>query len=126
MEVTETDRTVVQRVYEAMQAGPSGENLMLDLFTPDGVLVEPFSGQPRTHTGQDEIRQCYRAMMDMPRPPDFTLTVDRIWMKGDNVVADWTCSSQMMPAPLKGRDDFTIRDGRIERLEISLVGGMPQ
>jgi ketosteroid isomerase-like protein len=120
MELTETTTRLVRQVYEAMQAGSSGEHLMVSLFAPDGILVEPFTGAPRTHVGHEAIRQNFREATSMPRSPDFKLSVDRIWMEGDNVAADWTCTSSAMPAPLKGRDDFVIRDGKIARLEITI------
>ncbi len=121
--LNEEDTNAIQGVYEAMQAGAKGEDRMIDLFAEDGVLVESFSGAPREHRGQAAIRECYRAMMAAPRPADFRLVLDRIDTEGDRILADWTCTASVMPAPLKGQDEYVVRDGRIERLEIRLLGG---
>jgi len=126
MEVQETDKQLVQQVCEAMQAGASGEDLMISLFAPDGVLIEPFGGTVQTHTGHDEIRRRYKLMTEAGRPPDFRLTVDRIWMEGETLMTNWTCTSQVLPAPMKGQDEFLIQDGKIARLEINLLGGPPR
>ncbi len=47
--------------------------------------------------------------------------MERIDLDGDRVRADWTCSSPVFPAPMRGRDLNTIRDGTIARLEVSLL-----
>ena len=62
-------------------------------------------------------------MMATPRPPDFRLVLDRIDTDGGGIAADWTCTASVMPAPLKGRDEYVLKDGKIERLEIRLRGG---
>lgn len=113
----------IRAVYEAMQAGAEGEDRMVGLFAEDGVLVEPFSGAPREHRGRAAIRECYRAMMAAPRPPDFRLTLDRIDAEGDTVAADWTCTASVMPTPMHGRDEYVMKAGQIARLEIRLLGG---
>lgn len=121
--LSEQDTETIRQVYAAMQLGKEGEDQMVGLFTEDGVLVEPFSGAPREHRGQAAIRECYQQMMAAPRPPDFQLALDRIDTEGGRVVADWTCTASVMPAPLKGRDEYVLKDGKIARLEIQLLGG---
>jgi hypothetical protein len=123
MTVAERDIETIQNVCDAMQAGAEGEELMLSLFADDGVLVEPFSGQPTEHVGKAAIREHYRRMTSAPRPLDFTLRLGQISTDGTKVYADWTCTASVMPAPLTGRDEYTMSDGKIERLEISITGG---
>ncbi len=123
MSVTASDRTVVDNLFKAMQAGPSGEQLMMSLFREDAVFVEPFSGQPLTHTGHKAIRASFQQQSAHPLP-DLKLTVDRVDMDGGLVRAEWTCSSSAFPAPMRGYDLFTIENGKIARLEI-VVTSMP-
>jgi hypothetical protein len=121
--LNEQETNTIENVYRAMQAGAEGEDQMISLFTDDGVLVESFSGASREHRGKSEIRDCYRAMMAAPRPPDFRLTLDRIDTEQGRIAADWTCTASVMPEPLKGRDEYVLQDGKIARLEILLLGG---
>jgi ketosteroid isomerase-like protein len=114
---------VVEGLFRAMQAGPGGEHLMLSLFHEDAVFIEPFSGRPVTHSGHDAIRASFRQQTEQPLP-DMQLTLDRVDMDGGLVRAQWTCSSSAFPAPMRGHDLFTIRDGKIARLEI-IVTGVP-
>jgi ketosteroid isomerase-like protein len=117
----DSDAKLVQAVCEAMQAGRDGEEALMALFQPDGVLVEPFSGQPRTHTGHAAIRAAFIEMANQPRPPDFRLHVDRVDRDGDRVRAEWRCTSAVLPAPMCGCDFYTIRDGKIARLEVTIT-----
>lgn len=123
MSVTQSDREVVENLFKAMQAGPTGEQLMMTLFRDDAVFIEPFSGQPVTHSGQAAIRESFQQQTAHPLP-DMKLTLDRIDLDGGIVRADWTCSSSAFPAPMRGHDLFTIREGKIARLEI-VVTSMP-
>ena len=124
MSVGKNEQEVVERMFKAMQAGPDGEEPMVELFTDDAVLVEPFSGQTLTHRGKDAIRESFRGMWADPAP-DMELKMDRVDRDGDRVRADWTCTSPVFPAPMRGYDLFTIRDGRIARLEIVLTDAPP-
>ena len=117
MPVDENDRGVVDRLFKAMQAGPSGEREMMALFSDNAVFVEPFSGMPQTHTGKDAIKTSFQSMWKTPAP-DLKLIVDRVDLDGKNVRAEWTCTSPVFPTPMRGYDLFSIREGLIERLEI--------
>jgi ketosteroid isomerase-like protein len=114
------DRKVVEELYKAMQAGPATEAAIMALFTDDAVLVEPFTGQPRTHSGKADIRDALAAMWQ-GRAPDLVLTLDRIDIDGDSVRAEWTCTSSVLPGPLRGRDCLTVRSGKIAFLEITIT-----
>jgi hypothetical protein len=123
MSVSESDRAVVEGLFKAMQAGSAGEKLMMSLFHEEAAFTEPFSGQPVTHRGHDAIRESFRQQTAHPLP-DMELTLDRVDLDGAAVRAEWTCTSSAFPTPMRGYDLFTIRDGKIERLEI-VVTGMP-
>jgi ketosteroid isomerase-like protein len=101
-----------------MQRGPDGEDDLVALFAEDAVYVEPFSGG--VHEGRDAIRAWLNASW-ADAPPDLALTVERIDAAGDTVETHWTCESPAFARPARGRDRFTIRDGRIARLESRLV-----
>lgn len=118
MPLTEVDRRVVESLFRAMQAGPEGEEEMMSLFAEGATLIEPFSGTPRTHVGKDAIRQAFRESFAEPPPPDMKLVLDRADVDGERVRADWTCTSSVFPAPMKGYDLFTIEEGKIQRLEV--------
>lgn len=122
--VSERDRTVVENLFKAMQAGPAGEEPMMRLFHDDAVFIEPFGGQPETHNGAREIRQSFKAMWEQPLP-DMRLQIDRVDLDGQQVRAEWTCHSSAFPKPMKGHDLFTIRDGKIARLEIIVTDAPP-
>ena len=52
MPVREQHRKVVEEMTRCMQIGPQAEHALLDLFTDDAVLVEPFAGRSPTHAGK--------------------------------------------------------------------------
>jgi ketosteroid isomerase-like protein len=124
MSVSSTDQTIVENLFKAMQKGPSGEADMMSLFADDAVFIEPFSGTPQTHTGKPAIRASFKGMWENP-PPDMRLALDRVDVDGDKVRAEWTCTSPAFPQPMKGLDLFTIRGGKISRLEIVVTGVPP-
>ncbi len=123
MPVTASDRAIVESVLRAMQAGPGGEELMMSLFWDDAVLIEPFSGRPLTHTGKAAIRVNFRQHTAQPLP-NMKLVLDRVDVNGEIVRADWKCTSSAFPAPMRGHDLYTIRNGKVARLEI-VVDSMP-
>ena len=122
--VSAADRAIVDNLFKAMQAGPAGEEQMLSLFHEDAVFIEPFGGQPQTHRGAREIRQSFKGMWEQPLP-DMRLVLDRVDMDGQQLRAEWTCHSSVFPEPMKGHDLFTIRNGKIARLEIVVTSAPP-
>jgi hypothetical protein len=54
-------------------------------------------------------------------PPDLVIHVERIDVVGEVVEATWTCESPIFLEPTRGRDRFTIRGGKIERLESEVL-----
>lgn len=123
MPVKAQDRKIVEDLMRAMQMGPAAFEELLGLFAEDGVLVEPFSGAMQTHTGKPALRASLN-QMSQNRAPDLALALDRVDMDGNAVRAEWTCTSKSMPGPMRGYDLFTIREGKISRLEI-FVTEMP-
>ncbi|MEN0061233.1 MAG: nuclear transport factor 2 family protein [Myxococcota bacterium] len=112
---------VVQAYFHAMQGGPANRAELFALFADDAVYVEPFSGQTLTHEGRAAI-EAYLAASWEQAPPDLELQVDRIDVDGDVVVSEWTCRSPALPVPYRGRDTCTVREGRIQRLEVEPLG----
>jgi hypothetical protein len=112
------DRTVLERYFRAMQRGPDGEEELVALFAADAVYVEPFTGGE--HRGRAAIRDWLHGSW-RDQPPGIRLTVDRIDVVEEVVEATWTCESDAFARPARGRDRFTIRHGRIARLESELI-----
>ena len=114
---------VVNRYFKAMQAGPSDAEALFALFAEDAVYVEPFSAVERrvsmTHTGLSAIKACLRSGWTRT-PPDLRLEVNRVDVDGEVVKSEWTCTSPVFPAPVRGVDVCTVRGGRIIRLEVQL------
>ncbi len=124
MSVAPADRNLIESLYKAMQAGPAGESAMLDLFTEDAVFVEPFGGEPKTHTGLSAIRATFQDMCKEPLP-DMRLQLDRVDLDAGRVRAAWTCYSSAFSEPMRGIDHFTIEHGKIKRLEIIVTHAPP-
>jgi ketosteroid isomerase-like protein len=109
----------VERYLAAMQAGPTGLDELVDLFTEDAVYVEPWTGQTQVHSGRTEIRAFYAAALE--RMPGARLTLDRLDVDGERLRSQWTCEIPMFNGPMRGVDLLTLRDGRIARLETTLT-----
>lgn len=101
-----------------MQLGPEGEEELVSLFTDDAVYIEPFSG--RRHEGKDAIR-TFLASARAAAPPDLRIAIEHVRTDEDRVEATWRCESPVFTKPSRGLDRFTIRDGRIARLETTLL-----
>jgi ketosteroid isomerase-like protein len=108
----------LERYFRAMQRGPEGEAELAALFAEDAVYVEPFSGSE--HVGRDAIRDWLRSSWQ-DQPPGIRITVEQLEVVEHTVEATWVCESDAFATPARGRDRFTIRDGRIARLETELT-----
>lgn len=117
------EQDIVEDVFRAMQQGADGEALMLSLFNDDATFIEPFTGQPRTHQGVDEIRRAYLEST-AESPPGLSLILDRLDKDDNGLRAEWTCTSVVFPTPMRGFDIFRFREGKIQSLEI-VVTEMP-
>jgi SnoaL-like domain len=121
--VDKADRDLVEAHCRAMQMGPAGEDSIVELFADDATYVEPLTSAdhtPRSHVGKAAIREALHQGLQW-NPPDFTITLDRLEIEGDELVSHWTCASAQMPAPMKGKDRYVLKDGKIQRLETQVV-----
>ena len=109
----------VQRYFEAMQRGPDAAEELFELFADDAVYVEPFSGEERTHEGRPAIEACLQQSWKNA-PPDLVLEVNRVDVDGAVVKSEWTCTSPAFPAPVKGKDECVVENGRIQKLVVKL------
>lgn len=106
--------------FRAMQSGAAAAKDMEALFAADAVYVEPFSGKPTEHRGRDAIMRTMRAGWAHPLP-DMTISMDRIDVRGGDITVAWTCRSPALPGGAgRGTNHFTVRDGKITRLETTL------
>ncbi len=114
--MSETPATIAE-FFRAMQAGSAAAHDMERLFGDEAIYVEPFSGQPTTHTGRPAIMAAMRQGWEHPLP-DMTITLDRVDVAGPLVTVAWTCRSPGLPGGAgRGVNEFTLKDGRIARLE---------
>ena len=70
--------------------------------------------------GKADIRRSLYASQQYA-PPDMTLTLDAVEVDGQLVRSLWTCMAPTLPRPMRGQDVWTIRDGKIVRLETSFL-----
>ncbi|MCP3998551.1 MAG: hypothetical protein GY722_26305 [bacterium] len=54
--------------------------------------------------------------------PDPESTVTRIDFRTDGASSGRVCRSSALPGPVTGRDEYTIVDGKIVRLEVRIAG----
>ncbi len=109
-------RDAIERYYRAMEAGSPDQ--MRELFADDATYIEPFSkgGAPTRHDGREAIVAWLAASFEAGNK-GVTITLDRLDVDGDAVVAEWTCVGPMLPGPMKGHDRYRVADGRIAHLE---------
>ena len=111
-----TERGIVEAYYRAMEAGSKDQ--MDGLFTEDAIYSEPFSkgGAPTAHEGRDAIVDWLAASFEQGNK-GVTITLDRLDVDGESMLAEWTCVGPMLPGPMKGHDRYRLRDGQIASLE---------
>ena len=118
--ISPQDRSTVERYLALMQAGSSGIDDLVNLFDDDAVYVEPFTGEPRMHTGKAAIRAFFARALEQEMK-QARLTLDRLDIDGDRLRSEWTCEVPVMSGPLRGFDLLSLRDGRIVRLETTVT-----
>lgn len=113
---SKAQQDAIERYYRAMEAGSPDQ--MRDLFAEDATYIEPFSngGVPTPHEGRDAIVAWLAASFEQGNK-GVTITLDRLDVDGDSVIAEWTCVGPMLPGPMKGHDRYRVADGQIARLE---------
>jgi ketosteroid isomerase-like protein len=123
--VTSRDRSTIEQYLASMQAGPGGIDDLVALFEDDATYVEPFSGQPRVHSGKAEIRAFFEYALEH-HLNGVRLTLDRLDIDSGRLRSEWTCHIPMFKGPMRGFDLLTLRDGRIVRLETTVTEFPPQ
>ena len=111
---------VVERYFNAMRRGAEAEEEMMELFADDAVYVEPFTGESGPWVGKEAVRAALRRGWENPLP-DMELAVTRVDIRQDGASSEWVCTSPGLPGPVSGRDEYTIADGKITRLEVRLL-----
>lgn len=106
--------------YAAMRIGADAEEQMMALFTPDAVYSDPFGESAEPVVGVAAIRERLRAGWSF-NPPDLELEVLTVDIDGDRASSTWECRSESFPGPMRGRDEYRFRDGRIAELHVRLV-----
>jgi len=119
-----SDRDLVETYFRAMAAGADGEEQMMSIFADDAVYVEPFTGQGerREYSGKEAIHEFFRESYRQHMTP-IEIHLDRVDVDGDKLRSEWRCQMPGMP-PFAGHDLYTIKDGKIARLEV-FVDNMP-
>ena len=112
---------IVDRYFAAMRRGAEAEEEMMALFADDAVYVEPFTGEADPWVGREAVRTALRRGWEQPLP-DLELTVTRVDIRSDGASSEWVCRSSALPGPVNGRDEYTISDGKITRLEVRIEG----
>ena len=115
-----TERDLVERYFQAMRTGAIASDEIVDLFAEDAVYIEPFSGAPMEHVGKDNIRRNF-IESQKHAPADMTLTLEQVDVEPDCIRSVWTCMSPAFPHPMRGQDVWTIRNGKVQRLETSFL-----
>ena len=119
------DQGLVETYFKGMAAGADGEQDLMSVFADDAVYVEPFTGGPGVrleHTGKQAIHEFFLESYRQQMTP-IEITLQRVDVDGDELRSEWHCTMPGIP-PFSGHDQYTIRDGKIARLEV-FVDRMP-
>jgi hypothetical protein len=113
----------ITNFFLAMQAGPSGLELLGTLFAEDAIYHEPFSGQTEPHKGRAAIIKAF----DDSRTDAFddaVITLSDVKVDQDTITIGWTCISQAIPGGQgSGTNVFEMADGKIASLKTTLDQG---
>ncbi|MEM9550519.1 MAG: nuclear transport factor 2 family protein [Pseudomonadota bacterium] len=113
----------ITNFFLAMQAGPSGLDLLGALFAEDAEYTEPFSGSSEPHRGRDAILRAFAAS----RTDDFddaVITLGDVEVDGDVITVGWTCISRAIPGGRgSGTNVFRMANGKIVLLTTALDQG---
>jgi len=106
--------------FLAMQAGPSGQELLGALFAEDAEYSEPFSGAHEPHRGRDAILAAFAGS----RTEDFddaVIHLGSVDIAGNTITVAWTCYSKAIPGGQGGgKNIFQLKDGKITSLVTTL------
>lgn len=113
----------ITNFFLAMQAGPSGLDILAEMFTADAEYYEPFSGQPGPHRGPKAIAATFEASRT-DAFDDAVITLGGVEVEGNIIVVDWTCISAAIPGGRgSGQNRFEMEDGKIAILRTTLDAG---
>ena len=107
----------ITNFFLAMQAGPSGQDLLGTLFAEDAEYSEPFSGQEAPHRGRTAILAAF-AGSRTDEFDDAVIHLGSVEIVDETITVSWTCYSKAIPGGQgSGKNVFRLKDGKI----ISLV-----
>lgn len=110
----------ITNFFLAMQAGPSGWELLKSIFSEDAEYTEPFSGSDTPHKGREAIIAAF----DASRSDDFddaVINLSSVEIDNNVITVGWTCISKAIPGGQgSGKNIFTIADGKIRTLVTTL------
>lgn len=110
----------ITNFFLAMQAGPSGQAQLGELFADDAEYSEPFSGQDGPHRGREAILAAFAAS----RTDDFddaVINLGAVEVSGSTITVKWTCYSKAIPGGSgSGTNVFVLQNGKIISLKTTL------
>ncbi len=113
----------ITNFFLAMQAGPSGLELLRELFAEDAEYTEPFSGQTAPHKGRAAIIKAFNDSRS-DAFDDAVITLSNVTLKENTITVGWTCISQAIPGGQgSGTNVFELADGKIASLKTTLDQG---
>ena len=113
----------ITNFFMAMQAGPSGEEILQNLFWDDATYREPFSGQTEPHKGAQAIINAFRNSRTSGFE-DAVVTLNFVELDGAIITVGWTCFADAIPGGKgSGTNIFEMRDGKIASLTTTLDMG---
>lgn len=113
----------ITNFFLAMQAGPSGLELLAALFAEDAEYHEPFSGQMTAHKGRAAIIKAFNDSRT-DAFDDAVINLSSVALDHDTITVGWTCISQAIPGGSgSGTNVFKMADGKIVSLRTTLDQG---
>lgn len=113
----------ITNFFLAMQAGPSGLDLLGTLFADDAEYIEPFSGSAEPHRGRSAILRAFDASRS-DNFDDAVITLGAVEVSGEVITVHWTCISKAIPGGQgSGTNVFHLSNGKIVLLETTLDMG---
>ncbi|MES0811926.1 nuclear transport factor 2 family protein [Roseibium sp. SCPC15] len=110
----------ISNFFLAMQAGPSGLEILGSIFAQDAEYTEPFSGRSEPHKGRDAILEAFAASRT-DAFDDAVITLGSVEVSGETITVKWTCHSQAIPGGSgSGTNVFKISAGKITSLVTTL------
>ncbi|MEM9630640.1 MAG: nuclear transport factor 2 family protein [Pseudomonadota bacterium] len=110
----------ISNFFLAMQAGPSGLEVLGSIFAQDAEYSEPFSGQTGPHKGRKAILEAFAASRT-DAFDDAVINLSSVEVSGETITVKWTCYSQAIPGGSgSGTNVFKVAAGQITSLVTTL------